>query len=124
MGDALARLGGFGEPAGETGQLRQGQVEGNVQGSADGAKVEQGGVGVGYGAFIFASAENAPYFSVDWTRANVSSRGPLGAHYRVWGDGKQMVPNDRFDYFGLAGQSSAELRAKDGERPSHPPYAE
>ena len=72
----------------------------------------QGGVGVGYGAFVFASAENAPYFSVDWTRANVSSRGPLGAHYRVWGDGKQMVPGDRYDYFGLPRQSSEELRAK------------
>jgi hypothetical protein len=36
----------------------------------------------------------------------------LGAHYRVWGDGKQMVPGDRFDYFGLSGQSTAELRAK------------
>ena len=57
----------------------------------------QGGVGLEYGAFVFASAENAPYFSADWTRANVSSRGPLGAHYRVWGDGKQMVPGDRFD---------------------------
>ena len=72
----------------------------------------EGGVGLGYGAFVFASAENAPYFSTDWTRANVSSRGPLGAHYRVWGDGKQMVEGDRFDYFGLTGQTSAELRAK------------
>ena len=72
----------------------------------------QNGVGVGYGAFVFASAENAPYFSVDWTRANVSSRGPLGAHYRVWGDGKQMVAGDRFDYFGLPGETAAALRAK------------
>jgi len=72
----------------------------------------QGGVGVGYGAFVFASAENAPYFSADWTRANVSSRGPLGAHYRVWGDGKQMVKGDIFDYFGLSGQTTAELRAQ------------
>jgi Protein of unknown function (DUF1593) len=72
----------------------------------------QGGVGVGYGAFVFASAENAPYFNVDWTRANVTSQGPLGAHYRVWGDGKQMVPGDKYDYFGIAGQSTAELRAK------------
>ncbi|MBV9879052.1 MAG: DUF1593 domain-containing protein, partial [Gemmatirosa sp.] len=71
----------------------------------------QGGVGVGYGAFVFASAENAPYYSAAWTRENVSTRGPLGAHYRVWGDGKQMVPGDRFDYFGLTGQSAAELRA-------------
>ena len=72
----------------------------------------QGGVGVGYGAFVFASAEDAPYFSVDWTRANVSSQGPVGAHYRVWGDGKQMVPGDKYDYFGLPQQSTAELRAK------------
>ena len=72
----------------------------------------QGGVGVGYGAFVFASTENAPYFNVDWTRANVSSRGPVGAHYRVWGDGKQMVPGDKYDYFGIAGQSTADLRAK------------
>ncbi|HEX7981273.1 MAG TPA: nucleoside hydrolase-like domain-containing protein [Gemmatimonadaceae bacterium] len=72
----------------------------------------QGGVGVGYGAFVFASAEDAPYFSVDWTRANVSSQGPVGAHYRVWGDGKQMVPGDKYDYFGQPQQSTADLRAK------------
>ena len=73
--------------------------------------VGQGGVGLGYGAFVFASAENAPYLSVDWTRTNVSSQGPVGAHYRVWGDGKQMVKGDVFDYFGLAGHTTAELRA-------------
>jgi len=72
----------------------------------------QGGVNVAYGAFVFASAENAPYFNVDWTRTNVSSRGPFGAHYRVWGDGKQMVPGDKYDYFGIAEQTTAELRAK------------
>ncbi len=72
----------------------------------------RGGVNLAYGAFVFASAENARYFSVDWTRANVSSQGPLGAHYRVWGDGKQMVPGDRFDYFGLTGQTAAQLRAQ------------
>lgn len=71
-----------------------------------------GAVGVGYGAFVRASPENAPYFSAAWTRANVSNRGPLGAHYRVWGDGKQMVSGDRFDYFGLADQTADELRAK------------
>ena len=73
--------------------------------------VGQGGVGLAYGAFVFASAENAQYFGADWTQQNVSSRGALGAHYRVWGDGKQMVPGDRFDYFGLTGKTSAELRA-------------
>ena len=73
--------------------------------------IGQGGVSLGYGTFVFASAENAPYFSAAWTRDNVSSKGPFGAHYRVWGDGKQMVQGDRFDYFGLAGKTSAELRA-------------
>ena len=72
--------------------------------------IGQGGVGVGYGAFVFASAENAPYFSVDWTQKNVSSQGPLGAHYRVWGDGKQMVKGDRYDYFGFSGLSTDSLR--------------
>src|SRR6185436_19160338 len=71
----------------------------------------QGGVSLGYGTFVFASAENAPYFNADWTRENVSSKGPLGEHYRVWGDGKQMVKGDRFDYFGLTGHTAAELRA-------------
>jgi hypothetical protein len=70
----------------------------------------EGGVNVAYGAFVFASAENAPYFSADWTRANVSSQGPLGEHYRVWGDGKQMVKRDRFDYFGLTGFTADSLR--------------
>ncbi|MGQ0643149.1 MAG: nucleoside hydrolase-like domain-containing protein [Gemmatimonadaceae bacterium] len=41
----------------------------------------------------------------------MSSRGPLGALYRVWGDGKQMVKNDIFDYFGLTGYSVPQLRA-------------
>jgi hypothetical protein len=72
--------------------------------------IGQGGVGVGYGAFVFASAENAPYFNVDWTRENVSSRGPIGAHYRVWGDGKQMVKGDKYDYFGISGLSTDSLR--------------
>ena len=72
--------------------------------------IGQGGVGVGYGAFVFASAENAPYFNVDWTRANVSSQGPIGAHYRVWGDGKQMVKGDKYDYFGFAGLSTDSLK--------------
>src|SRR6266550_5415454 len=36
----------------------------------------QGGVGLGYGAFVFASAKNAWYFSTDWTWEHVSSRGP------------------------------------------------
>jgi hypothetical protein len=71
-----------------------------------------GGVPLAYGASLAASDENAVYYSVDWTRDNVSSRGPFGAFYRVWGDGKQMVKGDVMDYFGIAGQTADELRAK------------
>jgi hypothetical protein len=71
-----------------------------------------GGVALIYGANNFASAENAVYYGADWTRENISSRGPLGAFYRVWGDGKQMVKGDIFDYFGLSGLSADELKAK------------
>ncbi|HET7248977.1 MAG TPA: nucleoside hydrolase-like domain-containing protein, partial [Gemmatimonadales bacterium] len=43
---------------------------------------------------------------------NISTRGPLGALYRVWGDGKQMVQGDIFDYFGLSGLTADQLKAK------------
>ena len=71
-----------------------------------------GGVALGYGAQGTASAENAVYYSADWTRANISSVGTLGALYRVWGDGKQMVRGDIFDYFGLSGYTADRLKAQ------------
>ena len=70
-----------------------------------------GGVALAYGAGSSVSAENAPYYSAEWTRDNIASRGPLGALYRIWGDGKQMVPGDVFDYFGLSGYTGDQLRA-------------
>jgi hypothetical protein len=76
----------------------------------------------GYGARSAVRPEFARYLSAEWTRENVSSVGPFGAFYRVWGDGKQMVPGDIFDYFGLdladlsrrgaTGAAAEELRAK------------
>jgi len=71
-----------------------------------------GGVPLGYGAGATASGENAIYYSADWTKENISSRGPLGAFYRIWGDGKQMVKDDIFDYFGLSGFAAKQLQAK------------
>ena len=56
-------------------------------------------------------SEVKPYFTPEWTQQNVTSmRGSLGALYRVWGDGKQMVKGDRTDYFGLSGYSSDQLK--------------
>jgi hypothetical protein len=55
----------------------------------------------GYGARGVVRPEFAQYLSAAWTREHVSTVGPFGAFYRVWRDGKQMVPGDVFDYFGL-----------------------
>ena len=71
-----------------------------------------GGPRYGYTAQNGASPEDAPYFTAAWMKENVSSRGPLGAFYRVWGDGKQMVKDDIFDYFGFSGLTGEELKAK------------
>ena len=68
-------------------------------------------VNFGYGVRSGLSPENARYVRADWTRENVSNRGPLGAMYRVWGDGKQMVKGDVFDYFGISGRTAEQLRA-------------
>jgi len=64
----------------------------------------------GYGIRNGLAPENQVYISADWTKENVSSRGALGALYRVWGDGKQMAKGDRTDYFGLSGLTSDQLR--------------
>lgn len=68
------------------------------------------GPNYGYGAQIRASAENKAYLTSAWMKTNVSDRGPLGALYRVWGDGKQMVKGDVVDYFGLSGYTVEELK--------------
>jgi hypothetical protein len=65
----------------------------------------------GYGARGAVQPEDLIYLSPEWTAANVSSRGPMGAHYRVWGDGRQMVKNDPVDYFGFSGLSPDQLKA-------------
>jgi hypothetical protein len=65
----------------------------------------------GYGARGAVRPEHAQYLSAAWTRENVSSVGPFGPLYRVWRDGKQMVPGDVFDYFG-EDATAEQLRAK------------
>ena len=63
-----------------------------------------------YGAQLMGDKETAPYLTAEWMRANISTKGPLGDLYRVWGDGKQMVKDDRFDYFGFDGYSNEQLK--------------
>lgn len=68
------------------------------------------GPNYGYGAQLRARPEDSLYLAAPWMREHVSGRGPLGALYRVWGDGKQMVKGDRLDYFGFAGYTSEQLK--------------
>jgi len=74
--------------------------------------VNAGVIPIGYGASRGVSTpSDTLYYGAQWTRKYISSQGILGEMYRVWGDGKQMVPGDRTDYFGLSGYSAEELRA-------------
>lgn len=64
----------------------------------------------GYGARDVVRDEDAHLLGAEWMKNNVTTVGPLGALYRVWGDGRQMVPGDITDYFHLSGFSADELR--------------
>lgn len=71
-----------------------------------------GGPRYGYGAQLGASKGDSIYLTPAWIADNITARGPLGEMYRYWGDGKQMVKGDKFDYFGVAGYTDAELKAQ------------
>lgn len=69
------------------------------------------GMDFGYFVRMGLRPQDQMYVSTAWTRENVSSRGLLGALYRVWGDGKQMVKGDRTDFFGLSGVTADQLKS-------------
>lgn len=66
----------------------------------------------GYTAPLAATELTRSYLDASWMKTYIRNSGPLGKLYRVWGDGKQMVPGDIMDYFGIQGLSEAELKAK------------
>ena len=68
------------------------------------------GPNYGYGAQLRATKEDSVFLTSAWMNENISSRGPLGSIYRVWGDGKQMVKDDKLDYFGLTGYTNEQLK--------------
>jgi hypothetical protein len=69
-----------------------------------------GGVGLAYNAQASVKPEYKFYYEPEWMEENISSKGALGGLFRVWGDGKQMVEGDIFDYFGFSGYTTEELR--------------
>ncbi|MEK3884777.1 nucleoside hydrolase-like domain-containing protein [Paenibacillus sp. PL2-23] len=64
----------------------------------------------GYGAHQEALPHDQQYLSSAWMKEHVSSVGPFGEFYRVWGDGKIMHQNDRTDFFGFAGLTVEQLQ--------------
>ncbi len=64
----------------------------------------------GYFAWMTVPENAQHYLSAEWMREHVSSVGPIGAAYRVWGDGKHMAAGfDDEDYFGTVNASVEEL---------------
>ncbi len=61
-----------------------------------------GNIGLAYNVQASVKPEYAHYYDTEWVEENISSKGPLGEMFRVWGDGKQMVEGDIFDYFGFS----------------------
>jgi hypothetical protein len=68
-------------------------------------------ISFGYGAARSHTPENQVLLGSAWTHENISSRGVLGAMYRVWGDGKNMAQGDVEDYFGFSGLTAEQLTA-------------
>jgi hypothetical protein len=66
----------------------------------------------GYFARSVVLPQDQTYLTASWIKKNVSSVGPLGELYRVWGDGKQMSPGDLTDFFGSQGKTVEELKAE------------
>jgi hypothetical protein len=55
-------------------------------------------ISFGYGTRNGLAPENLVYIDPPWTAENILSRGPLGALYRVYGDGKKMDPTDNYGF--------------------------
>ncbi len=68
----------------------------------------------GYFARNVADEADVHLLEPGWMRENVSSVGPMGAAYRVWGDGRQMAAGfDHEDYFGLSDLTAEQLKDMD-----------
>lgn len=76
--------------------------------------LETGGMQVDLTFFgpLRANEEDKVFYSPEWTKKYVLSQGAFGKRYRVWGDGKQMVKDDIFDFFGLCYLGKEELQRR------------
>jgi hypothetical protein len=63
-----------------------------------------------YAAQANAADADKVYYSTEWMQQNILSKGDFGKLQRVWGDGKQMVQGDKFEYMGESGKTADDLR--------------
>jgi len=80
-----------------------------------------GGAGLAYNAQAGAAEADRIYYSAGWMQEHISGKGDFGRLQRVWGDGRQKVKGDRFDYFGESGKTAEELQ-KEGYIVWTPPH--
>lgn len=80
------------------------------------------GAGLSYNTQRTAADADRVYYSAAWMQQHISSKGAFGRLLRVWGDGKQMVKGDKFDYFGESGKTADDLK-KEGYIVWTPPRA-
>lgn len=67
----------------------------------------------GYFAWDVVPDDAQQYLTAEWMGDNVSTVGPIGAAYRVWGDGRQMAEGfDHEDYFGIPDATAEDLEAE------------
>lgn len=64
----------------------------------------------GYSTRTVLPTTSLPYVGAEWNANYVLNQGPLGGIYRVWGDGKFMVKNDIFDFFGYRDKTAEQLK--------------
>ena len=86
------------------------------------AQFSYSGTRLGYSAQSSMPEEDQLYYSPDYV-LKYFTVGPLGALYRYWGDGVQMVPGDIYDAFGVsAGKTGEQLRAEGYVEMTYDPF--
>lgn len=64
--------------------------------------------------------QDTVYYSARWYSKYITGVGPFAKQERIWGDGKQLVPDDIFDCFGLTDKYTPEQLLKMGYVEIHP----
>lgn len=79
-------------------------------------------VQLGYHAQDMVPESDKVYYSAAWQKKYLRDVGPFGPQVRVWGDGKQLYPNDIFDCFGMTDKYTSQQLLDMGYVEVHAPH--